>query len=127
MHKLFHQKQKEWWGSSVEPKIASLMLAGQSRIIYDFGVETVLVETLVVLRLIMLIPRNRGSKLVFENWFSTLNLMVQLKIMGILSTATCCKNHLKGCPLPSDKELKNKGGGSDHYDSDVNSGLHMIK
>ena len=53
--------------------------------------------------------------------------MVQLKAMGILSAVTFRTNRLKGCPIASDKELKNEGRGSYDYCSDVNSGVHVIK
>ena len=47
--------------------------------------------------------------------------------MGELSTTIFFTNYPKSCPLPSDKELKNGGGGCNSYCSDVNSGLHAIK
>ena len=53
--------------------------------------------------------------------------MVQLKSIGILSTATFRTNRLKGCPIASDKELKKEGRGSYDYRSDVNSGVYVIK
>ena len=53
--------------------------------------------------------------------------IVQLKAMGILSAVTFRTNRLKGCPIASDKELKNEGRGSYDYCSDVNSGVHVIK
>ena len=57
------------------------------------------------------IPRNQGLRLFFDNWFSTLDLMIQFKSIAILSTATFRRNRLKGCPIASDKELKKEGRG----------------
>ena len=73
------------------------------------------------------IPRNQGFRIFFDNWFSTLDLILQLKAMGTLSTATFCTNCLKGYPIASHKELKNEGRGSHDYRSDVNSGVQVIK
>ena len=52
--------------------------------------------------------RNQGFRLFFDNWFPTLDLIVQLKSIRILSTATFCTNRLKVCPIASNKELKKK-------------------
>ena len=38
----------------------------------------------IVLKLSDRIPRNQGFRIFFDNWFSTLDLMVQLKAMGTL-------------------------------------------
>ena len=66
----------------------------------------------IVFKLSERIPKNKGYRLFFDNWFSTCNLMLQLKSSGIFTTATFRTNHLKGCPLTSDKELKKEGHGS---------------
>ena len=57
----------------------------------------------VVLRLLEGIPQ---YKLCFDNWFCTLKLMLKLKSMGILTTATVRANRTAGCPLLSEKDLK---------------------
>ena len=103
------------------------MRAGQSGIIYDFFLYGGKDSTggnpcsadAIALKLSEGIPRNQGFRLFFDNWFSTLDLMVQLKSIGILSTATFRTNRLKGCPIASDKELKKEGRGSYDYHSDV--------
>ena len=111
------------------------MRSGKSGIIYDFflygdknstGGNSCSADA-IVLKLSEGIPRNQGFRLFFDHWFSTLDLMVQLKSIGILSTATFRTNHLKGCPIASDKELKKEDCGSYDCRSDVNSGVHVIK
>ena len=53
--------------------------------------------------------------------------MLQLKLSDVFTTATFRINRLKGCPLASNKELKKKVRGSYDYQTDVNSGLHIVK
>ena len=53
--------------------------------------------------------------------------MLQLKSSGIFKTTTFRTNRLKGCSFASDKELKKEGRGSYDYQTDVNSGLHVMK
>ena len=47
--------------------------------------------------------------------------------MGILATATFRINHLAGCPLMSDKDLKREGRGSFDYRIAMNSTLRVVK
>ena len=95
----YNPKKPHKWG------FKNLVRAGQSGIIYDFflyggknstGGNSCSADA-IVLKLSEGIPRNQGFRLFFDNWFSTLDLMVQLKSIGILSTATFRTNRLKGC------------------------------
>ena len=52
------------------------------------------------------IPMNQNYRVFFDNWFSTLPLLIKLHSMGILSTAKLRSNRVVGCPLMSDKGLK---------------------
>ena len=81
----------------------------------------------IILKLSERIPKNKGYCLFLDNWFSTFDLMLQLKSSGISATATFHTNCLKGCPFASDKELKKEGRGSYDYRTNVNSGLHIMK
>ena len=72
-------------------------------------------------------PKNKGYGLFFDNWFSTFELMLQLKSSGIYKTATFRTKRLKGCPLISDKEFKKEGRESYGYRTDVNAGLRLVK
>ena len=80
---------------------------------FFIGVKSALVETLAVLMLVLKlsegIRQNQGFRLFSDNWFSTLDLMVQLKAMGVFSHKSSTKfhaNHLKGCPIASDKNIE---------------------
>ena len=83
-----------------------------------------LLTEVIILKLSEEIPQNRGFRRFFDNWFSTSVLMVQIKTMGILRTATLRTKHVKQRPLPSDKELNNE---SYDYGCNVNSRLHVSK
>lgn len=125
----YNPKKPHKWG------FKNLVRAGESGIIYDFflyggkhstGGNSCSAET-IVLKLAEGIPKHKGYRLFFDNWFSTLHLMLKLKSSGIFTTATFRTNRLKGCPLASDKELKKEGRGSYDYRTDVNSGIHVVK
>lgn len=70
---------------------------------------------------------NVGHKLFFDNWFTTLDLLIYLKKRGILSCGIVRANRLQGCPLLSNEELKERGRGSIDYKSDLNSGVCVAK
>ena len=53
--------------------------------------------------------------------------MLSLKAPGIAATATFRTNHLKNCPLATDRELKSLGRRSYDYRTDFNSGLQVVK
>nr|XP_047143108.1 piggyBac transposable element-derived protein 3-like [Hydra vulgaris] len=81
----------------------------------------------VVRKLCETLPKNVNHKLFFDNWFTSLDLCLKLKIDGILTTATIRSNRIKKCPLSAEKELKKKGRGSSCYFTDVNSGLVLVR
>ena len=104
----YNPKKPHKWSSK------NLVRAGESGIIYDPVLYMIFssMRVSIVFKLSERIPKNKGYRLFFDNWFSTCNLMLQLKSSGIFTTATFRTNHLKGCPLTSDKELKKEEHGS---------------
>ena len=66
------------------------------------------------------------SPVFFDNWFTTLDLLLYLKQKGILACGTIRANRLKGCPLKENKEMKAEGRGSLDFMSDMNSGMLCI-
>ncbi|KAH8027802.1 hypothetical protein HPB51_010448 [Rhipicephalus microplus] len=60
----------------------------------------------------IIVPRGPDYILYFDNWFCGVDLQVVLKKVGISSVGTVREARLKGCKLPSDKDLKKKGRGS---------------
>ncbi|KAL3219432.1 hypothetical protein MRX96_030446 [Rhipicephalus microplus] len=59
-----------------------------------------------------IVPRGLVYILYFDNWFCGVDLQVVLKKVGVSSVGTVREARLKGCKLPSDKDLKKKGRGS---------------
>ena len=76
----------------------------------------------VVAKLCTDLPGNLGHKVFFDNWFTTLELMLYLKRRGILAVGTVRANRLQGCPL-----LERQDRGSMDYRSDSNSAIIIIK
>ena len=77
-------KKPHKWG------LKTFVCSGKSGIIYDFflyqgknsaGVNSCSADA-IVLKLSEGIPRNQGFRFFFDNWFSTLDLMVQFKSKG---------------------------------------------
>lgn len=66
----------------------------------------------VVLRLAEPIPKNRNFKLSFNNWFSSIPLMLELSQQGIHCLGTVRSNRLPGSSMMPDADLKRSGRGS---------------
>jgi len=66
----------------------------------------------IVLRLSQVVQPNMNHIFYFDNWFSSVNLLVQLAKKEIFTIATERSNRLLGCEMQSEKELKQKGRGS---------------
>lgn len=60
----------------------------------------------VVVRLARIIPKQINHKLFFDNYYTTLALVVYLKKNGIFSLGTLRKNRIPGLVFPNDEELK---------------------
>ncbi len=131
----YNPKKPVKWG------FKNLVRAGASGIMYDFYVyagKNVTVEedvdftdlqksAQVVARLCQHLPHHSGHKLFFDNWFTTLDLLIYLKNKGILACGTVRNNRLQGCLLQSTKAMKKAGRGATDYKSDVNSGVIVVK
>ncbi len=88
----------------------NLVRAGASGFIYDFyiyaGKEAIREENpdykhlqksaQVVVRLCQHLPYNNSHQLFFDNWFTTLDLLIYLKSKGILACSTVRSNRLQG-------------------------------
>ncbi|KAL4101148.1 hypothetical protein QTP88_021176 [Uroleucon formosanum] len=66
----------------------------------------------VVVRLARVIPINLRHKLFFDNYYTTLPLLVYLKKRNILSSGTVRRNRLKNVMLPDDSLLMKKPRGT---------------
>ena len=117
----------------------NLVRDGSSRIMYDFfiyegkpttnngndntGYDHLQKSAQVVAKLCQNLPSHKNHKLFFDNWFSTLELMLYLKNKGILAVGTIHLNCLGGCSVSSKKDLQKAGRGSSDYCTDNNSGI----
>jgi hypothetical protein len=63
----------------------------------------------------------------FDNYFTSLDLMVHLRELGIHTTGTIRQNRMKGCPLKSEKALKQAGRGSSDSCTDMNSSISIVR
>ncbi len=66
----------------------------------------------VVLRLAQPIPKHKNYKVFFDNWFTSVPLVLTLAQQGIHCTGTVRGNRLPGVNLMCDAELKRAGRGS---------------
>ena len=132
----YNPKKPKKWG------FKNLVRAGASGFMYDFYVyagkdhnenaNTTPYQHLqkcaqVVAKLSVDLPHNRGYKLFFDNWFTTLDLLLYLQRIGILAVGTVRANRLRGCPLENSKTIQKKGRGSVDYRTDYNSGIILVK
>ena len=53
--------------------------------------------------------------------------LLELKSLGIFTTATIRANRIAGCPLKYEEDLKKEGRGSSSYRSDANSGIVLVR
>ncbi len=131
----YNKKKPNKWG------FKNLVRAGASGIIYDFYIyggktdadpmtdefQKLQKSAQVVARLCQFLTNHANHKLIFDNWFSTINLFIYLKQLGILACGTMRANRLQGCKLKSNKDLKKSGRGSLDYMTDLNSGVIIAK
>ena len=71
--------------------------------------------------------KDLNYKCFFDNWFTSPELIVELKKMGIPTVATINRNRLCGCTLKSDKELSKAGRGAYEVKYEMTSGMVIVK
>lgn len=110
--------------------------AGTSGMVYDFtlyiGEGTcpsygLGISSDIVLFLVENLPKQQNFKLYFDNWFTSVSLLIALKEMGIFGTGTVRKNRIGSCELLSDSELKKRGRGSYDMKCEMNHNLTCIR
>uniref|UniRef100_H2L551 PiggyBac transposable element-derived protein domain-containing protein n=1 Tax=Oryzias latipes TaxID=8090 RepID=H2L551_ORYLA len=105
------------WGYKI------LVLAGSDGVPHNFEIYTgrvvqppelpdVGASGNVVLRLAQPIPKHQKHKLFFDNWFTSVPLILTLAQQGIHCPGTVCSNRLPGVSMMCDPELKRTGRGS---------------
>ena len=94
------------------------ILCSNKGIIHDFEVYTGKIEppagepdlgasSNIVVRLSKIIPADKNQLLFFDNWFTSVPLICHLAKSKVLCLGTIRSNRLRGCTLPSDKDMKN--------------------
>lgn len=82
-----------------------------------------------VMRLCANLPKHQNFKAFFDNFFTSLPLLKQLRSDGILALGTIRPNRMDGAQkvLESEKTLKSKGRGSYDWRVDASSNLTVIR
>lgn len=134
IHQYNPQKPVKWG-------FKNLVRAGASGFMYDFyiyaGKDVTMDENpdfkhlqksaQVVAQLCQHLPPNSSHQLFFDNWFTTMDLLIYLNNKGILACGTVCSNRLPGCSLQSNKEIKKAGRGTTDYKSNTTRGIIVVK
>lgn len=82
----------------------------------------------IVIELVKSLPKTANFKLYFDNYFTTLKLMLLLhEKFQIHTTGTIRTNRLKNCPLESEANLRSQGRGSMDAVVDLNSNITVVR
>ena len=66
----------------------------------------------IVMRLSTILPHHKNFKLFFDNYFTSMGLIRELKGNGILALGVVKSNRMDGCVLKTEKELRKDGRGA---------------
>ncbi|KRY87817.1 PiggyBac transposable element-derived protein 1, partial [Trichinella pseudospiralis] len=73
------------------------------------------------------LPKHKGYKVFFDNYFAFFELQEALLRDGIHSVATIRSNRLRGCPVMPSNELKRKGRGATDFCCTRDNKLCVVK
>lgn len=117
--KQYNPKKPHKWGYKV------FVLSGVSGFSYDFEIfageqtnkmpdncPSLSTSSNMVIKMAQTIPRQKNYKLFFDNWFTSLPLMIYLHKEGILPLGTARLNRLQGLTMPTKKEFQKEGRGA---------------
>ncbi|CAH1991171.1 unnamed protein product [Acanthoscelides obtectus] len=79
----------------------------------------------VVLKLAQRVPKHMNHKIFFDNWFTSVPLVVYLSKNGILPLGTARLNRIPGCKMLSEKEFKKLGRGSWQEKTDIKDDVKL--
>lgn len=127
-------KKPHKWGYKVFTR------CGNSGIIYDFEIYTgkssssdkpsyLGITGDLVMRLCTHLPKHENFKTYFDNFFTSLPLLRELKLQGILAVGTIRQNRMAGAQkiLESEKSLKSRGRGSYDWRVDASSNTIVVR
>ncbi|XP_063878299.1 piggyBac transposable element-derived protein 2-like isoform X1 [Scylla paramamosain] len=115
--KQYNPKKPNKWGYKI------FVLCDTNGLVHNFEIYTGKIEPApnepdlgassnIVLRLTSIVQVNMSHLLFFDNWFSSLDLVIELHKKGIYTLGTVRQNRLKGCRLIDDKRMKKLGRGT---------------
>ena len=81
----------------------------------------------VVLKLLETLPKNEYFHVSFDNWFSSIPLLLVLKQNGYLASSTQRVDRTKKCSLLTEKDLRKKVRGSHCHHTDANTSISVTK
>ena len=70
---------------------------------------------------------DKNYKVYFDNWFTSIDLVNELKLRGIYSVGTIRQNRLFGCHLKTEKTLKKEKRSSYSYVLEANSNIQVVR
>lgn len=117
--KQYNPKKPHKWGYKV------FVLSGVSGFSYDFDIfageqtnkmpdncKSLTTSSNMVIKIAYTIPRQKNFKLFFDDWFTSLQLMVYLDKEGIFPLGTARLNCITGLIMPTVKVFKKQGRGT---------------
>ncbi|CAG5029382.1 unnamed protein product [Parnassius apollo] len=81
----------------------------------------------VVKKLLAICTDPRAHVVYFDNFFSSIQLLIDLKSQGFRATGTVRENRIKKCPIMTKKEMKKKDRGFSDYCFDKNNDVLYVK
>lgn len=110
--------------------------AGSSGIVYDFALYVgdgtcpaygLGISSDIVLYLTSTMPKFQNFKIYFDNWFTSVSLLLALKEVGIFAIGTVRKNRMGNCELKPESDLKKLGRGSYDLKCEVNHDIVAVR
>lgn len=80
----------------------------------DLGEPDLQPSANIVVRLVREVPKFQNHIIYFDNYYTTVALVVYLRTIGILSVGTIRRNRIKNCKLPDEKVMQKFERGTSH-------------
>ncbi|KRX49859.1 PiggyBac transposable element-derived protein 3 [Trichinella murrelli] len=129
--KYFNPRKPDKWGLKV------IARCGKNAFVHDFwmcdGMAPKVENSMgffaadVVIKVCETLPKHKGYKVFFDNYFAFLELQEALLRDGIHSVATIRSNILRGCPVMLSNELKRKSRGATDFCCARDNKLCVVK
>jgi hypothetical protein len=78
-------------------------------------------------RLLEIVEDGKSHEVYFDNFFTSHQLLCDLKEAGFRATGTVRENRLARCPLPSNKDFKKEQRGAYDYRFDAANDILVVK